>query len=360
MYYYYDIQNRLVAVTNTTKDIAWSCEYDVFGNRTKVIDHGTEKETLFVQGSLASAVAEFDGEGVVATHHILLGSVRIADVSPLTTSHYPLTTIYYHSDGLASTRLLTDANGDTIGTASYNAFGSIRTTGGSQSLATSAGWVGTLGVERDDATGLIFMRNRYYDAEQGRFIQIDPIGYRSGEVNWYRYCMGNPVRFIDPNGLVTGEMVSLTELCLEAVVNEGSAAGADYIFISTVEGAGGATMAGTGVAAGGTTGVIMMETGLGIVIVVEAVVIEKELEDLMEANADLEMAKHYSYKDVLQPRVWMSPYFRVCPIGSEQERRETCAKLKEKKDADSVFKPTYSKNDAEKWKQLNCDEFYSK
>jgi RHS repeat-associated protein len=76
--------------------------------------------------------------------------------------------------------------------------------GGSPSSATapapSAGWVGTLGVERDDATGLIFMRNRYYDVEQGRFIQMDPIGINAGDVNWYRYCNNDVCRFVDPSG----------------------------------------------------------------------------------------------------------------------------------------------------------------
>ena len=202
--YFYDIQNRLIAVTNTTTDIAWACEYDVFGNRTKVIDHGTAKETLFVQGSLASAVAEFDGEGAVAMRHILLGSVRIADWESRHLGGGDENTIrYYHADGLASTRLLTDANGDTIGTASYRAFGEVRT--GRDALVASgisAGWVGTLGVERDDATGLVFMRNRYYDTEQGRFIQMDPIGYNSGEVNQYLYCANNGINSVDSTGLL--------------------------------------------------------------------------------------------------------------------------------------------------------------
>ena len=207
--YYYDIQNRLVAVTNETADIRWSCEYDVFGNRTKVIDHDTAKETLFVQGSLASAVAEFDGEGAVATRHILLGSVRLADISNLQPSNLQPSTTYYHADGLASTRLLTDANGNAIATASYRAFGEVRTWGGPSSVSAmagteagppSAGWVGTLGVERDDATGLIFMRNRYYDAEQGRFIQSDMFGINSGDENFYRYCHNSPINRFDPSG----------------------------------------------------------------------------------------------------------------------------------------------------------------
>ena len=192
--YYYNCEDRLVGVTNETTGVRWSCEYDVFGNRVMVDDNGTVTEKLYVQGSLPSAAAEFDGAGTIATHHILLGSTRLAT---LTTNHYPLTTKYYHSDGLASTRLLTDATGTVTARASYNAFGSIRSATGE---SISDGWVGTLGVERD-STRLLFMRNRYYDPAAGRFTQRDPIGHAAGDVNWYRYCGNEPMMSIDPFGL---------------------------------------------------------------------------------------------------------------------------------------------------------------
>jgi len=44
----------------------------------------------------------------------------------------------------------------------------------------------------------LYLRNRMYSAGNGRFTQEDPI--RSG-MNWYAYCGGNPVRYIDPLGL---------------------------------------------------------------------------------------------------------------------------------------------------------------
>ena len=50
----------------------------------------------------------------------------------------------------------------------------------------------------DDETGLVYLRNRYYDPEVGRFITQDPI--KDG-FNWYSYCGDNPVMFVDPWGL---------------------------------------------------------------------------------------------------------------------------------------------------------------
>ena len=57
---------------------------------------------------------------------------------------------------------------------------------------------GYCGEYLDNENGLIYLRNRYYDSERGRFISEDPI--KDG-VNWYAYCGGNPVMFWDPRGL---------------------------------------------------------------------------------------------------------------------------------------------------------------
>ena len=49
-------------------------------------------------------------------------------------------------------------------------------------------------------TGLYYYRTRYYDANQGRFIGRDPIGYGGG-MNLYRYVANKPVTRSDPSGL---------------------------------------------------------------------------------------------------------------------------------------------------------------
>ena len=54
------------------------------------------------------------------------------------------------------------------------------------------------GEYTDDETGLIYLRNRYYDPAIGRFITEDPA--KDG-LNWYAYCSNNPVNLIDPLGL---------------------------------------------------------------------------------------------------------------------------------------------------------------
>jgi len=54
--------------------------------------------------------------------------------------------------------------------------------------------------EYDAETGLYFVRARYYDPQQGRFLSEDPIGVAGG-LNLYAYSGSDPVNFIDPFGL---------------------------------------------------------------------------------------------------------------------------------------------------------------
>ena len=202
--YWYDTLNRLIAVTNEVDNICWSCEYDVFGNRVSVTDNGTTTERLFVQGSLPSVAAEYQGNTLMKSH-VLVGAVRIADISRTGGSAVQdSTTRYYHGDMLGSARLLTDGTGATKGTRSFKAFGETRTSTGE---TTDAGYVGTLGVETD-SNGLLFMRNRYYDAGIGRFVQMDPIGLDGGDVNEYRYCENSPTEEFDLLGTVSAPLCS--------------------------------------------------------------------------------------------------------------------------------------------------------
>lgn len=54
--------------------------------------------------------------------------------------------------------------------------------------------------ELDSTTGLYYVRNRWYDPQQGRFISEDPIGLAGG-INLYVYADNRPVMVRDPYGL---------------------------------------------------------------------------------------------------------------------------------------------------------------
>ncbi len=52
----------------------------------------------------------------------------------------------------------------------------------------------------DKESDLIYLRARYYDPSDGRFLTQDPV--KDG-LNWYVYCYSNPVAYVDPSGLTT-------------------------------------------------------------------------------------------------------------------------------------------------------------
>src|ERR1051325_4947824 len=51
----------------------------------------------------------------------------------------------------------------------------------------------------EKATGLIYMRDRWYDPRTGTFLTPDPEGYRDSS-NLYIYCAGDPINCSDPTG----------------------------------------------------------------------------------------------------------------------------------------------------------------
>lgn len=58
-------------------------------------------------------------------------------------------------------------------------------------------FIGALGVRRDPDSGLLYMRNRWYEPNLQRFVSRDP---KRGN-NRYAYAKNNPTRYIDPLGL---------------------------------------------------------------------------------------------------------------------------------------------------------------
>ncbi|HEX6042345.1 RHS repeat-associated core domain-containing protein [Longimicrobium sp.] len=61
-------------------------------------------------------------------------------------------------------------------------------------------WYGGLVDGMRDASGQMYMRNRYYDPATGQFTQTDPIGLAGG-LNAYGFAAGDPVSYSDPYGL---------------------------------------------------------------------------------------------------------------------------------------------------------------
>ena len=106
---------------------------------------------------------------------------------------------YMHGDALSSTQLATDENGDQVARFIYGAWGEELYASESVPGILENRFVGGLGCRKDVATGLVYMRNRWYDPALQRFISRDPIGLKGGE-NLYSYAENQPTNYIDPLG----------------------------------------------------------------------------------------------------------------------------------------------------------------
>jgi RHS repeat-associated protein len=81
----------------------------------------------------------------------------------------PPSVLFYQTDQLGTTRMLTDSAGVVRGTFSYDAYGNLM--GSSGSYMTSLGWGGQY---HDSESGLIYLRARLFDPQTGQFLTVDP------------------------------------------------------------------------------------------------------------------------------------------------------------------------------------------
>ncbi len=105
--------------------------------------------------------------------------------------------MYFHQDHLSSIRLVTNANGTTKGTLTYNAYGKPKTN--------TIGWLqeqpllGYNSQYHDPETGYIYLRARHYDPTTSQFTTVDPLLPLTEEP--YGYAGGDPANHWDPWGL---------------------------------------------------------------------------------------------------------------------------------------------------------------
>ncbi len=149
----------------------------------------------------------------------------INPVAMVTKSSGVLTPYYYHYDEKGSITKLTDKSGKTVQDYTYDAFGNLGTE--DDALYNPIRYTGQY---TDSETGLVYLRNRYYDPAIGRFTQEDTYWNVHNMIygddpesnipdysaimqscNLYVYCMSDPMNCVDPWGNITKEEQQMYE-----------------------------------------------------------------------------------------------------------------------------------------------------
>ena len=180
--YTYDTANRLTRVSNQSS--VSSYQYNGLGDRLQeTVNDQTTTFTMDLNAGLTQAL-------VAGTNTYIYGNDRIAQTQGGATE-------YFLGDALGSVRQLANANGAITYASAYDPYGvSSQTYGTSQS---AYGYTG----QYTDATGMVYLRARYYDPASGRFPTKDSWQgdyNRPLSLNRWNYVEANPVNLIDPNG----------------------------------------------------------------------------------------------------------------------------------------------------------------
>ena len=107
---------------------------------------------------------------------------------------------FYINDHLGNNRIVTDAAAAVVQSTQYYPFGASF----ADASGTSTQPYKYNGKELDTRNGLNLYdySARYYESAIGRFTTVDPMAEMYYSISPYAYCANNPIKFIDPTGMV--------------------------------------------------------------------------------------------------------------------------------------------------------------
>lgn len=255
--YSYDNEGNLVTKTDTVADKTthyhWNADhqltsvdlpdgttsnyrYDPLGRRVEVADGSHITRYGY---DAFNVVATYDGSNSLVTSYVTTPtSASVTDASTPARAlelRQGSSTRYLLQDASGSTTTLTDETGAATARYRYSAFGTPASGNGTDNTYTYTG------AQYDSATGLYYLRDRFYDPATGRFISQDPpaLGYYNPPIGrWahnnpgvdtgngmtsapYAYAGDDPVNSTDPSGdslLTAGKAIKNCAIVFACVV----------------------------------------------------------------------------------------------------------------------------------------------
>ncbi len=185
--YTYDLANRLTAFNNGTNTTTYV--YNGLGDRLQQIANSAATTyAVDIAGGLTQVLSD-------GTNTYLYGAGRI-------TQQHGSVTEYYLADALGSVRQLANSGGEVVLARAYDPYGNLVENNAYDGVTPPYGYAG----EITDASGMVYLRARYYSPAQGRFVSRDVWegDYNNPlSLNKWAYVYGNPINYTDPSGQYT-------------------------------------------------------------------------------------------------------------------------------------------------------------
>ena len=197
-YNYLNLPNKITTTVNTTDKVEYL--YDATGVKLAKKTNGDAANTEYYLGDVVLKGSSFGVEYLLTSE----GRVDFGSGSPI----YE----YHLKDHLGNTRVAyiagTSGAADAVQEADYYPFGMKMASALYENSTNKYLYNGK--ELQDNLLGNINLDwydygARFYDPSLGRWHRIDPMAEITPKVTLYHYCLNNPVRFIDPTGMLTAQ-----------------------------------------------------------------------------------------------------------------------------------------------------------
>ena len=165
---------------------------------------GAASTIIFVYSKSGQLLGEYDSTGKPLREYVWLGSKPLAVFTPAGSplNYAAAPAVYYiHADHIDTPRIVLDQNNGVRWRWLAEPFGTTAAETNPANLGAFTFNLRFPGQYFDQESGLHYNHHRDYDSSIGRYVESDPVGLRGG-VNTYAYVDGDPIQFVDPNGLV--------------------------------------------------------------------------------------------------------------------------------------------------------------